>query len=199
MAKRKPTIDDLVNFTASYETFSSSPYDLKRSNGNDQTLAGYGSADPYIIGLARQGQLTQEVAREELKKTLQSTYNELDKRIPNFKNLSEGTKLALTDTAYNIGINKLIDKSPSLMKMINNGITDPEQLTVQMDHSKSAGGWLGVRSSARRAMALDKYEWDREEKDKFGRHIDKSKYQGPEDWLASPYYGMKNGGILKRR
>ena len=80
-------------------------------------------------------------------------------RVPNFKNLSKGVQLALVDTSYNgKGVVGTIKNSPSLMKMINSGITDPKELVKQMDHSKTAGGWLGVRSAARRAMALGEYD-----------------------------------------
>ena len=46
-------------------------------------------------------------------------------------------------------------------------------------------------------MALGEYDWDWEEKDKYGRQIDSNKYKGQKDYQSSPYYGKyKKGGIL---
>lgn len=42
--------------------------------------------------------------------------------------------------------------------MLENGITNPEQLVKEMNHSANEDNWLGVRSAARRAMVLDKYD-----------------------------------------
>ena len=193
------TIDDLAKFTAGFETFQESPYQLKKEGSNElQTLAGYGSSNKEIIELAQQGKLTQEMAYNELKRHLQSEYNEWDSRVPNFKNLSRDVQLALVDTSYNgRGVYGTITHSPKLMAMINSGITDPKQLVKEMDHSKSAGGWLGTRSSARRAMALGKYDWDWEFLDKFGRQVDTNQYVGPNDYKSSPYYNKyKSGGKI---
>jgi len=107
--------------------------------------------------------------------------------------------LALVDTSYNgKGVYGTIKNSPNLVKSIRayNG-TNVNNIVKNMDHSKSANGWLGVRSAARRAMALNKYNWNWKEKDKYGRQIDSSIYKGPEDWKASPYYHkyQKGGNI----
>lgn len=198
--KVERTIDDLAKFTAGFETFQESPYQLKKEGSDKlQTLAGYGSSNEEIIKLAREGKLTQEMAFNELKRHLQSEYDEWDRSVPNFKNLSRDIQLALVDTSYNgRGVQGTITKSPKLMAMINSGITDPEQLITQMDHSKTAGGWLGTRSSARRAMALGKYNWDWEFLDKFGRQVDHSQYKGPDDYKSSPYYNKyAKGGEIK--
>ena len=183
------TIADLAKFTGSFETFNPEAYMLNTSDGKPQTLAGYGSANPEIIKLAKEGKLTEEIARKEMQRHLQQEYDDWMKLVPNFKNLSRGVQLALVDTSYNgKGVASTIQNSPKLMKMINSGITDPKELVKQMDHSKTAGGWLGVRSAARRAMALDEYDWDWKNVDRFGRQVDYTKYRGPEDWKASPYY-----------
>lgn len=193
------TIDDLAKFTAGFETFQASPYQLKKEGSNElQTLAGYGSARSEIIKLAQEGKLTQQMAYDELKRHLQSEYDEWYKNVENFKNLPMEVRLALVDTSYNgRGVQGTIKRSPKLMDMINSGIVDPTQLVTEMDHSKSAGGWLGVRSSARRAMALGKYDWNWKTLDKFGRQVDYSQYQGPNDYLSSPYYNKyaKGGQI----
>ena len=183
------TIADLAKFTGSFETFNPNVYVLNTSDGVPQTLAGYGSANPEMIKLANEGKLTEEIARKEMEKHLQKEYDDWMKQVPNFKNLSRGVQLALVDTSYNgKGVTNTIKDSPNLMKMINSGITDPRELVKQMDHSKSAKGWLGVRSAARRAMALGEYDWDWKTVDRFGRQVDYTKYRGPEDWKASPYY-----------
>lgn len=183
------TISDLAKFTGGFETFNPDAYVLNTSDGKPQTLAGYGSANPKIIELAKQGKLTEEIARKEMERHLQSEYDEWMKKVPNFKNLSRGVQLALVDTSYNgKGVSGTINGSPKLMKMINSGITDPKELVKEMDHSKDAGGWLGVRSAARRAMALDEYDWDWKTLDRFGRQVDYNKYKGPQDWKSSPYY-----------
>lgn len=194
-----PTIDDLVNFTAAYETYREKPYFLNEEGStNKQKLAGYGSADPNVIKLAEQGKLTEEIAREELKKHLKYNYDQLEKNIPNWNDLSENVKLALTETAYNCGLNVILNKSPKLMQMINSGTTDPKELVKQMDHSKTAGGWLGVRSAARRAMALGEYDWKWNVKDKYGRHLQEGVTPGVQDYLAGKYREYKQGGVLKR-
>lgn len=156
-----PTLNDLVNFTASYETFSPVVYTLKTSDGkHNQPLAGYGSADQTILDLARAGALTQEKAKEALYQRLKSDYDEWERKVPVFKDLDMNIRLALTDTSYNgKGVSSTIKNSPALMKLLNAGVTDAEQIAKELDHSKSAGGWLGQRSAARRAMALGKYDW----------------------------------------
>ncbi|MBQ8132504.1 MAG: hypothetical protein IJ193_08440 [Bacilli bacterium] len=114
---------------------------LNTSDGKPQTLAGYGSANPEIIKLAKEGKLTEEIARKEMQRHLQQEYDDWMKLVPNFKNLSRGVQLALVDTSYNgKGVASTIQNSPKLMKMINSGITDPKELVKQMDHSKTAGG-----------------------------------------------------------
>ncbi len=183
------TIEDLAKFTGSFETFSPNVYILNTSDGKPQKLAGYGSANPEIIKLAEQGKLTEEIARKEMIRKLQAEYDDWDKKVPNFKNLSRGVQLALVDTSYNgKGVTGTIKDSPNLMGLINSGVTDPKLLAEHMTHSKSANGWLGVRSAARRAMALGEYDWDYPTVDKYGRQVDYSKYKGPQDWKSSPYY-----------
>ena len=194
----QPTIDDLVNFTKSFETYKGEPYILKTITGVNQTLAGYGSANPKIIKLAQEGKLTEQVASQEVKRKLQEELDNWNKLVPNFKNLPKGVQLALADTSYNgKGVSGTIKGSPNLMKAINSGETNPEEIVKHLDHSKSANGWLGVRSAARRAMALGKYDWNWNKVDKYGRQIDPSKYKGPKDWMSSPYFGVyKLGGKL---
>lgn len=197
----EPTIDDLVNFTVGYETYSPSVYQLQTSDKTRmQDLAGYGSANPKIIELARQGKLTEPIARQEVKRSMENILNGWKTSVPNFEKLPVGVQLALVDTAYNgKGVEGTIKGSPSLMKMINTGVVDPNELVKQMDHSKKAGGWLGVRSAARRAMALGKYDWRHKDVDKYGRQIDINTPKSPQDWTRSPYYNKyRNGGFLKR-
>lgn len=197
-----PTLEDLVRFTTSFETFSPTVYTLdKQDKSAKQELAGYGSTNPQILQLAREGKLTEEIARNEVRDRLQSELDLWSKLVPNFKNLSIGQKLALADTSYNgKGVEGTIKSSPNLMKLINSGVTDPAKISQQLDHSKSAKGWLGVRSAARRAMAQDKYDWEWKTVDKYGRQVDPSLYKGPEDWRSSPYFEKyTKGGLLKRR
>ena len=183
------TIADLAKFTGSFETFRPDAYILNTSEGKPQTLAGYGSANPKIIELAKQGKLTEEIARKEMERKLQAEYDEWTNRVENFKNLPRNVQLALVDTSYNgKGVVGTIKGSPNLMNMINSGITDPKELVKHMTHSKSANGWLGVRSAARRAMALGEYDWNWPSLDKYGRQVDYSQYKGPQDWKSSPYY-----------
>jgi len=44
--------------------------------------------------------------------------------------------------------------------LLKSGVTDGKQIASHLTHSKTAGGWLGVRSAARRAMARGEYNWD---------------------------------------
>ena len=57
-----------------------------------------------------------------------------------------------------------------------------------MNHSAKAKGWLGVRSSARRAMALGKYDWNAKREDIHGRALREDAIVDKNDWEASPYY-----------
>lgn len=193
-----PTIDSLADFTGGFETFSAVPYELKTEDGRIQTLAGYGSANPEIIQLAREGKLTKEIARKEMLRRLQYDYDEWTRQLPEFKNLPEDVKLALVDTSYNgKGVTGTIKNSPKLISLIKSGITDGKTLSAEMDHSKTAGGWLGVRSAARRAMAQGKYDWNWGTVDKYGRQVDYSQYKGPDDYKSSPYFGKyQSGGNL---
>ena len=194
----QPTLNDLVKFTKSFETYAGSPYVLKTSDGKDQTLAGYGSANPQIIKLAQEGKLTEDLASKEVERKLQEELDTWNKLLPNFKKLPIGIQFALADTSYNgKGVVGTIKGSPNLIKVINSGETSPDKIAKHLDHSKSANGWLGVRSAARRAMALGKYDWNWKQVDKYGRQIDKEKYIGPKDWQSSPYFGIyKNGGLI---
>ena len=201
---KRPKLKDIVNFAKSFETFRAEPYQQETASGTMQTLAGYGSANPEIIRLAREGKLTEELASQEVERRMQKDYDTWTQKVPNFKNLPIGVRLALTDISYNgKGVEGTIKNSPNLMKLINSGVTDSEKLAEHLTHSKNAGGWLGVRSAARRAMALGKYLWGWDQVDKYGRQIDSTQYRGKEDWKASPYYRKyQDGGFfqnLKRK
>ena len=72
-----PTIDDLANFTAGFETFRPDVYQLPTSDGTrSQSLTGFGFADSDSLDLARQGKMTREVALARLKNRLKSEYSE---------------------------------------------------------------------------------------------------------------------------
>ena len=195
-----PTIDDLANFTAGFETFRPDVYQLPTSDGTrSQSLTGFGFADSDSLDLARQGKMTREVALARLKNRLKSEYSEWSRLLPEFSNLPESVKLALVDTSYNgKGVAGTIKSSPNLVKSIRKYNGDVNNIVRNMDHSKSANGWLGVRSAARRAMALGKYNWKWNELDKYGRQIDSSIYRGPQDWKSSPYYNkyQKGGSVI---
>lgn len=195
-----PTINDLADFTAGFETFRPDVYELKTSDGSRmQPLTGFGFADREALELAKQGKMTKSIALARLKNRLQSEYDEWGKVLPEFNRLPENVKLALVDTSYNgKGVIGTIKSSPNLINSIKdyNG-SSIENIVKQMDHSKSAGGWLGVRSAARRAMALGEYNWKWNETDKHGRQINSTQYRGPEDWKASPYFNRyQSGGIV---
>lgn len=73
--EKERTIADLAKFTGGFETFRPYAYQLETSDGKMQTLAGYGSAKDDMIKLARNGQLTEEIAREEMENHLQNDYD----------------------------------------------------------------------------------------------------------------------------
>lgn len=193
-----PTIEDLADFTGGFETFSAVPYTLKTSDGKDQVLAGYGSANPEIIKLAKEGKLTKDLAKKEMVRRLQHDYDEWTRLLPEFKNLPEEVKLALVDTSYNgKGVWGTIKNSPNLINLIKSGVTDGKEIASHLTHSKTAGGWLGVRSAARRAMAQGAYDWKWDRMDKYGRQVDHNKYKGPKDYMSSPYYNKyQQGGLV---
>ena len=72
--------------------------------------------------------------------------------------LNRGTQLAMIDVAYNgNGPKTIYAQSPNLMKLLESGNFTSQQIANELDHSKNSGGWLGVRSAARRAMATGYY------------------------------------------
>lgn len=185
----KDDLEDLINFTKSFETFRSTPYVL-----NGQTLIGYGSANPELIA---KGRITEKEATEEVKKKYNYLKKIAEKQVPNWTQLTRGTKYAILETMYNGGEQSILSKSPNLIRMLSTGITDGSELSKELDYSKNSGGWLGVRSSARRAMALGKYDWEHSEVDKYGRQIDSTQYKGRDDYKASPYYNKyQQGGLF---
>lgn len=183
-----PTIDDLVDFTASYEGFKTFPYILKTSNGIPQTLIGHGIADADLIEKYKDVGIPEDVSKGWIKDRLVTLDEYFSKTIKNYKNLPINIRLGILDSAYNTTDINFFSNSKKLRSLIENGETNPEVLVTEMDHSKTAGGWLGVRSAARRAMALGKYNWQWESKDKYGRHLDPSIPVGTHDYKASPYY-----------
>lgn len=183
-----PTIDDLVDFTASYEGFKAFPYILKTSNGVPQTLIGHGIADADLIEKYKDVGIPEDVSKGWIKDRLVTLDEYFSKTIKNYKNLPINIRLGILDSAYNTTDINFFSNSKKLRSLIENGETNPEVLVTEMDHSKTAGGWLGVRSAARRAMALGKYNWQWESKDKYGRHLDPNIPVGIHDYKASPYY-----------
>lgn len=171
---------DLINFTKSFETFSPKVITVR-----GQKLIGWGSADPALIA---KGSITKEEADAQIVKDYNSNEKVLKQRIKNWDNLSLGVRRALLETAYNIGVNKLINKSPKLMTILDSGETDPIKIAEHLDHGSAENGWLGIRSAARRAMARDVYDWNPAKVDAYGRALDPNKKVGKQDWKASPYY-----------
>lgn len=192
-AAYEPTLEDIVKFATSFETFQDGPYQIPNYKGEMQTLAGFGSANPKIIELASQGKLTRDIALSEVRNNFNKIYNRLSLEVPGFDKLPSGAKLGIADIVYNgSGVDSFKRKSPNLIRAISlYDPSNPESLQAvakAMSHSKNAGGWLGVRSSARRAMALGEYKWNWPELDKYGRQVNRTQYRGPQDWKASPYY-----------
>lgn len=191
--KYEPTLEDIIKFASSFEAFKDTPYQIPNYKGEMQTLAGFGSANQKIIDLASQGKLTREIALNEVRNNFNKIYNRLSAEVPGFNNLPMGARLGITDIVYNgSGVDSFKKKNPNLIQAINlYDASNPDSLQAvvsRMNHSKNAGGWLGVRSSARRAMALGKYDWNWPTLDKYGRQVDHTQYKGPQDWKSSPYY-----------
>jgi GH24 family phage-related lysozyme (muramidase) len=152
---RIPTVDDLVNFIISYEDFKSKPYEL-----NDQLLIGHGLSDVELINKYKDVGIPEDVSRSEVVKRVNSILASHEQRLPGFKDLPQNVKLAIADIVYNgKGDNELLSldpKSPNLKAAIASG--DLFKIISEMNHSQTADGWLGVRSAARRAMALGGYD-----------------------------------------
>lgn len=186
-----PTIDDLVQFTAAYETFQPLTYKLKNEKtGKMQDLVGYGMADRDLVNKHRNTPISEPEARRLLKDRLIRIHTGLTKHIPNFKNLPMKVQYAITDIAYNgSDVDEILKDSPLLLGMINSGIVDPNILVKEMNHSQTHNSWLGDRSAARRAMALGKYNWNHKTVDKYGRHLDPNKPVGKQDWKSGMYLG----------
>ena len=188
-----PTLEDLSNFTKSYEDFSPSVYELENDKGKMQKLIGYGFADADLI---TKGSITREEADRLIMTKLKKIESDLSQKVPNWNNLSRGLQLALIDTAYNGHDAKTIyAESPKLMALLQSGVTDPYILVKELDHSKNANGWLGKRSSARRAMALGMYYWNSPNIDSKGRHV-RPDFKSDNDYERSPYSIFKRGGKL---
>lgn len=179
----QPSIDDIVSFIVSYEDFKPMPYQL-----NGQWLIGHGLSDPDLINKYKHTGIPEDVSLREVKKLVNNILLNHESRLSGFKELPNNIKFAIADIVYNgYGDNELLSnnpKSPNLKKAIKIG--DINSIIKEMDHSKDAGGWLGVRSAARRAMALGEYMWNYKHKDKLGRHIDPNK-SSDFDYENSPY------------
>lgn len=201
--KRIPTIRDLAKFTGGFETFRPDIYQLEKSDGSGlQDLTGYGFADKDSLEMARKGEMTKEVADNRLISILENEKQNWLQYLPETSKLPIETQMALWDTSYNgKGVQGTIKNSPKLVQAIKNYLPGNRKLleavVEQMDHSKSASGWLGARSAARRAMALGEYDWNWPTLDKYGRQVDYNKYKGPKDYLSSPYIGKyQSGGLV---
>lgn len=198
-----PTIDDLANFTAGFETFRPDIYQVPKSDGSGmQDLTGMGFADKESLELARQGKMTRDVANKKLLSFLNREKNDWLNLLPETANLPIEAQYALWDISYNgKGVSNTIKNSPNLVAAIKaykiGDRASLENIVKHMDHSKSAGGWLGVRSAARRAMALGEYKWNWPTVDKYGRQVDYNQYKGPQDYKSSPYFKKyQKGGII---
>lgn len=191
-----PTLEDLVKFTKSYEDFSPIVYELENNNGVKQKLIGYGFADADLIA---KGNITKKEADRIIIQKLKKIEDALAINVPNWDKLTRGTQLAMIDTAYNChGAKTIYAESPKLMAMLNSGIIDPRILVKELDHSKNAKGWAGVRSSARRAMALGLYYWNSPHIDSLGRHV-RPDITSNVDSERSPYLGFRKGGIIQNK
>ena len=185
-----PNLSDLESFIKSYEDFKPHVYTV-----NGQKLIGYGFADADLIA---KGQITRKEADKILAERIKFIESELSKKVPNWNILNRGTQLAMIDVAYNgNGPKTIYEQSPKLMKLLESGNFTSQQIANELDHSKNAGGWLGVRSSARRAMVTGYYYWNSPNKDSFGRHIDPS-VKSKVDSETSPYLSFKNGGNVRK-
>lgn len=184
----QPSIDDLVNFIVSYEDFRPMPYQLK-----GQWLIGHGLSDPALIEKYRHTGIPKDVSLGEVKRLVKKILSSHESRLPGFSELPNNIKFAITDIIYNgYGDNELLakdPKSPNLKEAIKAG--DIDSIIKEMNHSKTAGGWLGIRSAARRAMALGEYMWDYKYKDSLGRHINPFKSHD-KDYMTSPYVDYIN-------
>lgn len=125
-------------FTKHYEGFSPTIY---RDAGGIKTV-GYGSTNPkHIEYVTKQGNVDEDTAFNWLSEEYDSVLNTLKEKIPNFNEYNSSQQFALTDLAFNIGINKLLYKSPKLMKAIKE--KDYYNIATQIDHdmldSKNAG------------------------------------------------------------
>lgn len=133
--------------------------------------------------------MPKDVADKILEEKITRIYNYFKENTSWFNNLTPNVQLALVDIAYNgRDVQEIMHHSPNLLTMLEDGITDPKLLVKEMNHSAKAKGWLGVRSSARRAMALGKYNWNAKRKDIHGRALREDAIVGKNDWEASPYY-----------
>lgn len=178
---KKDWHDKLYNFTKSYETFQPNTYEAEGQN-----LIGYGTADKAYVS---RGTITEKEASDKMKADFDYIETRLKKRIKNWNKLSDGTKVAIMDIAYNgKGVENFIENSPNLMGLLDSGITDGRVLAKELNHSVTRGGWLQARARARQAMAAGDYDWDSESVDKYGRQTIAGAKPNPNDWYNSPYY-----------
>ena len=185
-----PNLSDIESFIKSYENFKPHVYTV-----NGQKLIGYGFADASLIA---KGSITRKEADRILSEKIKFIESELSKKVPNWNMLNRGTQLAMIDVAYNgNGPKTIYAQSPNLMKLLESGNFTSQQIANELDHSKNAGGWLGVRSAARRAMATGYYYWNSPNQDTLGRHVDPS-LKSDVDSETSPYLSFKNGGNIRK-
>lgn len=188
-----PTIEDLARqLTAAYETYQSKPYILVTENKdgsiNKQELIGHGLSNKDIINKYRNSGIPEDVSMQLVIEELNRLHNNFKKR-KNYNSLPWNVQLAILDTAYNTSGDSFWVNSPKFAEMVSNGITDPNELVKELDHSADLDNWLGDRSAARRALAKGEYRWNWQYVDKYGRHYDPNKKLGSKDWRRSLYLG----------
>ena len=185
-----PKLSDIEAFIKSYEDFKPHVYTV-----NGQKLIGYGFADASLIA---KGSITRKEADKILSEKIKFIESELSKKVPNWNMLNRGTQLAMIDVAYNgNGPKTIYVQSPNLMKLLESGNFTSQQIANELDHSKNSGGWLGVRSAARRAMVTGYYYWNSPNKDSLGRHVNPD-VKSNVDSETSPYLSFKNGGNIRK-
>lgn len=156
-----PTIEDLARqLTAAYETYQSKPYILVTENKdgsiNKQELIGHGLSNKDIIDKYRNSGIPEDVSMQLVIEELNRLHTNFQKR-KNYNSLPWNVQLAILDTAYNTSGDSFWIKSPKFAEMVSRGITDPNELVKELNHSADLDSWLGDRSAARRALAKGEY------------------------------------------
>lgn len=118
---------EIIESIKEYEGFRNRIY----LDGNDVPTIGYGETDPAILKKYKNKRITKKEAEKYLLEHVDEVVGQLKHSVSTFNKLTNNQKDALLHYTYNVGIGNLTNKSPKLMKALNEG--NWQEAAKQMD------------------------------------------------------------------